>query len=169
MQSEQDPLVRIEIMRTLAGIPTETAAAVLRAGMKDSDPEVRVAVCQAWGKRAAPKKLTTESMSDRNDAEAAARILSEALAGDTNVDVRLAAARALGNVKNDPRAIGALGLALKDRDPALQVRAIASLKEISNKDFGNDVGKWQQYVDSVAPPSPQQPKAVAERPADRPQ
>jgi hypothetical protein len=166
MQTEQDPLVRIEIVRTLAGIPTEMAAAVIYAGMKDSDPEVRVAVCQAWGKRAAPRKaLGAESIPDK-EAEVAARLLAEALAGDTNVDVRLAAARALGKVKNDPRAVGALGIALKDRDPALQLRAIASLKEISNKDFGNDVSKWQLYVDSVAPPSVQQPKAVADRPQD---
>jgi HEAT repeat protein len=169
MQTEQDPLVRIEIVRTLGGIPTETAASVLRTGMKDSDPEVRVAICQAWGKRAAPGTIFGAEPIPGREADAAALLLSEALAGDTNVDVRLAAARSLGKVKNDPRAIGALGIALKDRDPALQVRAIASLKEISNKDFGNDVAKWQQYADSVAPPPPQQPKAIAERPSDRPQ
>jgi hypothetical protein len=168
IQTEQDPLVREEIVRTLAGIPTQTAANVLAAGMKDSEPKVRVAVCQAWGKRVAaanPNDPVTTA-----DADSATRMLSQALSSDTNIDVRLAAARALGKVQNDPRAIGALGIALKDRDPALQVRAIASLKESSHKDFGNDVSKWQQYVDSVAPPSPQEsPKAVADRPTDRPQ
>ncbi|HKD35494.1 MAG TPA: HEAT repeat domain-containing protein [Pirellulales bacterium] len=170
IQTEQDPLVREEIVRTLATIPTETAANVLAAGMKDSEPKVRVAVCQAWGKRGSPVKFITEPTSHQEVVNAATLALAQALASDTNIDVRLAAARALGKVQNNPRAIGALGIALKDRDPALQVRAIASLKESSNKDFGNDVTKWQQYVDSVAPPSPQEsPKAVADRPSDRPQ
>jgi HEAT repeat protein len=167
IQTEQDPLVREEIVRTLAGIPTETAAKVLAAGMKDSEPRVRVAVCQAWGKRVAAANPAGPGASP--DADSATRMLSQALASDTNIDVRLAAARALGKVQNDPRAIGALGIALKDRDPALQVRAIASLKESSHKDFGNDVSKWQQYVDSVAPPSQQEsPKAIADRPGERP-
>jgi HEAT repeat protein len=169
IQTEQDPLVRQEIVRTLGGIPTQTAANVLDAGMKDSDPFVRVTVCQAWGNRVASRN-STAGVAANADADAATRMLSQALASDTNIDVRLAAARALGKVKNDPRAIGALGIALKDRDPALQVRAMAALKESSNKDFGNDVTKWQQYVDSVAPPSPQQsPQSIADRPSDRPQ
>jgi HEAT repeat protein len=168
IQTEQDPLVREEIMRTLAGIPTQTAANSLVSGMKDSEPKVRVAVCQGWAKRVAAANPNDPVAAA--DADSATRMLSQALSSDTNIDVRLAAARALGKVQNDARAIGALGIALKDRDPALQVRAIASLKESSHKDFGNDVSKWQQYVDSVAPPSPQEsPKAVADRPTDRPQ
>jgi HEAT repeat protein len=166
IQTEQDPLVRMEMVRTLTTIPNETAASVLYNGMKDPDPEVRVAVCEAWGKRAAiATKAGGVATPQTTETDAAARLLSEALAGDTNVDVRLAAARALGKVRNDPRAVGALGIALKDQDPALQFRAVASLKEVSGKDFGNDVGKWQQYVDSVVPPG-QQPKAIAGRPQE---
>ncbi|HEY2146874.1 MAG TPA: HEAT repeat domain-containing protein, partial [Pirellulales bacterium] len=127
IQTEQDPLVRQEIMRTLGAIPTQTAAKVLADGMKDPEPLVRVAVCQAWGKRVAGANSAGPAAGA--DADSATRMLSQALASDTNIDVRLAAARALGKVQNDPRAIGALGIALKDRDPALQVRAIASLKE----------------------------------------
>ena len=51
IQTEQDPLVRIVLIRTLGKIPNETAAAVLYAGIKDPDPEVRMEVCTAWGKR----------------------------------------------------------------------------------------------------------------------
>jgi HEAT repeat protein len=164
IRTEQDPLVRIQIIRTLAAIPNETAAAVLNGGMKDPDTDVRVAVCDGWGNRAAVVQRTSGGTpAAPHEAELAARLLAEALTSDTNVDVRLAAARSLGKVKNDPRAIGALGLALKDADPALQFRAVASLKEVSNKDFGNDIEKWQQYVDSVAPSS-QQPSVVAGRP-----
>jgi HEAT repeat protein len=164
IRTEQDPLVRIQIVRTLATIPNETAAAVLNGGMKDPDPDVRVAVCDGWGVRAAAmRRLPSGAPEDPRDADLAARLLAEALTSDTNKDVQLAAARSLAKMKNDPRAIGALGIALKDSDPALQFRAVASLKEVSNKDFGNDIEKWQQYVDSVAPAS-QQPSVVAGRP-----
>jgi HEAT repeat protein len=164
IRTEQDPLVRIQIIRTLAAIPTETAAAVLNGGMKDPDPDVRVAVCDGWGSRAsAIQRSSGGTQTEPREADLAARLLAEALTSDTNEDVRLAAARSLGKVKNDPRAVGALGIALKDPNPALQFRAVASLKEVSNKDFGNDLEKWQQYADSVAPSS-QQPSVVAGRP-----
>jgi hypothetical protein len=164
IRTEQDPLVRIQIIRTLATIPKETAAAVLNGGMKDPDPDVRVAVCDGLGARlAAMQRLSNGGSAEPREADLAARLLAEALTSETNDDVRLAAARSLGKVKNDPRAVGALGIALKDTNPALQFRAVASLKESSNKDFGNDIEKWQQYVDSVAPSS-QQPSVVAGRP-----
>jgi HEAT repeat protein len=164
IRTEQDPLVRIQIIKALATIPTEMAATVLNGGMKDSDPDVRVAVCEGWGARtAAMQRLPSGAPAEPREADLAARLLAEALTSDTIMDVRLAAARSLAKVKNDPRAVGALGIALKDADPALQFRAVASLKEVSNKDFGNDIEKWQQYVDSVAP-SAQQPSQVAGRP-----
>jgi hypothetical protein len=169
IRTEQDPLVRFQIIQTLATIPNEIAAAVLNGGMKDPDPDVRVAVCDGWGVRAAAmQRLPSGAPANPREAELATRLLAEALTSDTNKDVQLAAARSLAKMKNDPRAVGALGLALKDPDPALQFRAVASLKEVSNKDFGNDIEKWQQYVDSVAPasqqPGSQPPSAVAARP-----
>ncbi len=144
IQTEQDPLVRIQIIRTLAGIPNETAAGVLGAGIKDPDSEVRIAVCEAWGKRTGHSKSPDEP---------SARMLAETLSSDTNIDVRLAAAKALGAAKNDPRAVGALAIALKDPDPAMQHRSVASLKQVSGQNFGDDVQKWQQWATTVAPPS----------------
>jgi HEAT repeat protein len=158
IQREQDPLVRMQMVRTLAGIPNQTASGVLVAGMKDPDPEVRGAVCESWGKRlAAGGKLAAPP----GDVAIASKLLGDSLSGDTNIDVRLAAAQALGKVK-DPRSVGSLAVALKDPDPALQFRAVASLKEVSGKDFGNDVSKWQQYATTIAPP-PEAPSVVAGR------
>ena len=88
----------------------------------------------------------------------AVQVLAGALAGDTNFDVRLAAARALGNVPHDPRAIAALGIALKGSDnPAMTYRVVSSLKSASGKDFGSDVNQWQQYADSFIPQQPATP------------
>jgi hypothetical protein len=59
--------------------------------------------------------------------------------------VRIAAARELENFRT-PEVIPALGVALDDSDPALQHRAIRSLKVVTGKDFGNSVPAWQQFV-----------------------
>jgi HEAT repeat protein len=87
--------------------------------------------------------------------------LAEVLRRDPDIDVRLAAARSLGEI-GDPAAVTALGAALDDTDPAMQVRAVASLREVTGKDFGADVNRWRQYVQGESP-SPPEPVSFAER------
>jgi HEAT repeat protein len=134
---ESDPLVRLEIVRTLAVLPGAAAEATLREAAKDSDADVRVAVCHALGKR---------------KGAVASEVLRERLAGDTDLDVRLAAAKSLGEIR-DPASVAALGTALQDRDPAMQYQAVCSLRKVAPSDLGNDVERWRQYVKdgSVAP------------------
>lgn len=144
LAAEQDSIIRCEILRTLGKLQTPTAAAMLRAGLEDKDLDVKTAVCNAWG--------------DRGDAEAV-QILGDTLTQDPNLDVRLAAARALGKIKNQA-AMQPLGLALDDPDPALQRRAVESLREVSGRDFGNDVVAWRTFVQGGEPP--RKPSSVAE-------
>ena len=143
---EADPLIRMEIVHALSGYPTAASASVLHAALSDSDADVRVAACEAWGKR--------------GGAEAAAT-LSGVLSSDVDVDVRLTAARALGET-GDPGAVAALGEALEDRNPAMQYRAVSSLRKISGEDFGNDVNRWRQYAKGEMP-APAEPISVVER------
>lgn len=142
---ESDPLLRAEILRTLAKFPTSTATAKLRAALSDSDSDVRMAACQAWAQRGSPE---------------AASVLAETLHRDSDLDVRLEAARALGKTR-DPAAVAALGLALEEKDVAMQRRAVESLREVTGKDLGNDVDRWRQYVKGEAPENP--PTSIAER------
>lgn len=130
MPNEKDPLIRIEIIRALGRYPGPGVDAILKAALGDADTHVRAAGCEAWGRR--------------GDA-VAVKLLSDILRGDVDADVRLAAARALGATKR-PEAVGALGEALADADPAMQYRAVLSLKQVTGKDLGNDVNRWQQYV-----------------------
>jgi HEAT repeat protein len=130
IQRQEDPAVRIEIVRTLAKYKTTTSAAVLHAALADSDPDVRCESCRAWGQRGG---------------EDAVRELSQTLASDTNVDVRLAASRALGTT-HSPVALTPLTDALADSDPALRYRTLESLRGISGKDFGPDIDAWRQYA-----------------------
>ncbi len=146
IRTEEDPLIRTEIIRTLGAYPCETSDLVLRSAFGDPDTEVRVTACEVWGRR--------------GDAEAA-RLLAGALDGDVDTDVRLAAARALGASK-DPVAVAALGRALEDRDPAMQYRAVLSLRKSTGKTFGYDVNRWRQYVAGEVP-EPTGSPSLAER------
>jgi len=144
IRTEKDPLIRVEIIRALGRYPGPEADAVLKAALGDADTNVRIAACEAWGKQ--------------GDSQAV-KLLSEALRGDVDADVRLAAAKALGETKNRD-AVAALGEALADADPAMQYRAVLSLEQVTGKDLGNDVSRWQQYVKGELPePSP----SLAER------
>jgi len=130
IRSEPDSLIRAETILTLGDYPDPAADSVLKAALNDPDADVRIAACESWGKR-------------RN--AQAAGLLAPMLTSDVNQDVRLAAARALGKNK-DQQAIAALGEALTDSDPAMQYRAVLSLKESTGQDLGNNVDRWRQYV-----------------------
>jgi HEAT repeat protein len=145
IRSEQDPMIRAEIIRTLGAYPCEQSDRILRAALSDTDPDVRIAACGAWGKR---------------EGKEAIEALRNALIHDTDSDVRLTAAQALAESRN-PDAAKALEPALFDKDPALQYRAALSLQKITGKDLGGDVGRWQEYVEGKTPP--RRPVSIAER------
>jgi HEAT repeat protein len=138
IRTEKDPLIRAEIIRTLGAYPSASADGILKAAMNDPDTEVRIAACDAWGKR--------------HD-DQAVELLGAAMNGDVASEVRLTAAKALGDTQN-PAAVKPLGNALTDADPAMQYLAVLSLKKVTGKDFGNDVNRWQQYVRDGTPPPP---------------
>jgi HEAT repeat protein len=135
---EQDAILRAQILRTLANFRTAKAGTILVAGLHDHERDVRIAACESLGKYGGPT---------------AAPNLSRALAEDSDLDVRLAAARGLGQTK-DASAVSSLGEALEDQDPAMQHRAIASLKLVSGQDYGGDVEAWRQYA-KTGQPQPQ--------------
>jgi HEAT repeat protein len=146
IQKESDPLLRSEIIHTLGYFATATATAVCRAGLKDPDANVRISACEALGRKKGP---------------VAVQGLAETLKSDLDKDVRLAAARALGETK-DPAAREALGVALDDPDPAMQYRAVVSLRLVTGQNFGNDVARWKAYAKGEPPP-PAKPVSIANR------
>ena len=142
IRKEPDSLMRSEILRTMAVYGGVTTDAVMHVAVRDTDADVRVVVCDLWGKR--------------KDAEAV-RVLAGVLASDSDRDVRMAAARALGH-SHDPSAARALGPALDDPDPAMRFRAMVALRESTGKNIGtdpSDAERWRQYVKTgEVPPLP---------------
>ena len=145
IQVEPDPLVRQAVVTSIAEYKTPMAQQVLEAGLSDDNAAVRVACCRSMGKRADKSSVAS---------------LASALRGDKDVDVRMAAADALGKI-NTPESIKALSVALEDRDPAMQYAGVQSLKAITGKDYGPDVKAWQQVAAGESPP--EYTPSVAER------
>lgn len=142
---ETDPMVRLEVVRTLAAYPSEQSRVIIAAALKDPDVDVRVTACEALGKLGGPES---------------GRLLGQALAHDTSVDVRIAATKALGAMQ-DPQAVPVLAVALEDPDPALQFSGVEAMRMATGKDLGNDVNRWRQYAKNP------DPNAAEERLADK--
>jgi hypothetical protein len=152
MQVEPDPLVRQAVVEAIAEFHTPMAQQVLEAALADESEAVRVACCQALGRRA------EAGVADPNNSSVAS--LANALRSDADIDVRLAAAEALGQFKTQ-EAIQALVVALEDRDPAMQYAGVQSMKSITGKDYGPDVQAWRQFATGGTPP--EKTPSVAER------
>ncbi len=131
IRTERDPLVRRAIQESIAEYQVPLAREVLIAGLNDDDIEVQMACCRKLGKRAEPEAVAP---------------LRQVLQSSDNLDLRLAATDALGQI-NAPEAIEALSLAVKDRDPALQYAGVEALKNLSGQDLGRDVKAWQQFTE----------------------
>ena len=134
MLAEHDPRVRAEILEVAATFETPSALSICRGALEDPDAKVRMAACDAWAARGGDE---------------AVQLLSHRYQTDTDIDVRLEAVRMLGVVK-DEAAIPALARALEDPDPAVQYRAVASLKKVSGRDLGDDVNRWRAWVTDPA-------------------
>jgi HEAT repeat protein len=143
MLRDHDPRVRVRILQTAAEYDTAAAVAICKGALQDPADQVRLAACDVWGKRGG---------------EEAVGLLAERFRGDSDHDVRLRALRMLGTLK-DKEAIPVLAKALEDSDPAVQYRAVASLKEVSGRDLGNDVNAWRAWA---ADPSTAPEWSVAE-------
>ena len=129
---QRDPvlLIRIHAVELLGQLNTAEAASALKLASKDPDSRVRNAAINAW------KSMPTS---------VAVGQLQEILGSDTDVDVRLNATEALGDLPV-PEAAQALSLALSDTNPAVQLRATESLQQITGEQIGADVAAWQTYL-----------------------
>ncbi len=128
--SEHDPRVRAAMLTIAADFDTPAAAAICRGGMEDPEPRVRMAACEAWSRRGGPDAVS---------------LLAARVDADADLDVRLKALRELGALGSDA-AVPALARALEDPDPAIQYRAVGSLKQVSGRDLGDDVNAWRAWA-----------------------
>lgn len=135
IRTENDPIVRAQIVRTISVCSTVGAARVVAAAVQDSDSNVRAAACEAIGRRGGSDAVAT---------------LAGVLRSDTDIDVRMAAARGLGDTRGEAT-VEALVAALEDPNPALQLRGVRSLEKATGKNFGDDVEAWRTFCQGGTP------------------
>lgn len=123
-------LLRLHAVQLVSRLRCPATIEALESASTDPSSDIRVAAIRAW-----------QTM----PSDVAIGQLQNILGSDTNVDVRLAATRALGSFSGR-QAIEAISLALDDPDPALQMRAAESLATASGERFGRDIVAWQNYV-----------------------
>ena len=135
IQKESDPLVRETLIDAIAQFEFPLATQVLEAGLNDPDAGVRLQCCQAIGQRGTSSSVAA---------------LARAAAGDEEVDVRIAATRALGGV-NSPEAVQALTVSLQDSNPALQFAGVEAMRSATGKDYGGDVAAYLAHARGETP------------------
>jgi len=135
VRDSPNAVLRTEAALTLGSCPSAETTSALQAALQDKEPDVRAAACRAWGKVGGAEALSA---------------LAQVLETDAELDVRLVAAVELGGFQ-DQAAIQALAIALNDDDPALQYRAVQSLKSASGRDFGDSVPAWRDFVEGRTP------------------
>lgn len=143
---ERSSALRGELLRTLAVFPSGAAQQALERAASDEAVTVRRVACRVLGERKQTSALP---------------ILASAVREDASLDVRLTAAKALGQIP-DPAAAQALRPALDDNDPALQIVAMESLAALTGKPYRQSVSAWREYLDGGSPPPVPAP-AVAQQ------
>lgn len=141
--AEHDARVRCEIVAVAGMFDTAPALAICKGAMQDPDERVRTRACEVWR--------------ERGGAEAVQQLANRCRA-DRELDVRLQAIRMLGELEDDA-AIPVLAEVLADPDPAVQYRAVASLKQVSGRDLGDDVNAWREWATD---PARVEPWSIAE-------
>ena len=121
---ETDPLIRQARLETIAEFNTPLASQALLAGLEDNNPFVRISCCR--------------KLADRKDPGAAAG-LARLAQGDSDFDVRLAAAAALGRVGADKALLLPV---LQDPDPAMQLVGVEAMRNLTGRDLGTDVATY---------------------------
>lgn len=133
LSAEPQPETRILILQSIARIGSPHRWELIAAAVADKDAAVRVTACRLIG--------------NSGNADAA-KSLNDLVRSDTNLDVRLAAADALGNVPNRDSALALAG-GLEDPDVAMRYRCRQSLRHILGKDHAGDVAQWREDIQTA--------------------
>lgn len=121
--------LKSEVLQTLAICRSQQAEDTLVDALENRDAEVRKAACEAFAKRKTPRAI---------------QALDSALNQENDLDVRLAAAMALGEHKGDA-ARDALARSLRDSDVAVQLHVMKSLQKVTGQPY-MDVDAWNSYL-----------------------
>jgi HEAT repeat protein len=134
LAADNDPNARIAILRSLAHLGSPKSQPAIVKATSDADPAVRQVACRLLGESKDPSAIAP---------------LQSVLASDTNLDVRLAAADALGHLPHRDAAL-ALVQGLESPDVAVRFRSSQSLQRITGKDHAVDAAAWREEIQTTS-------------------
>jgi len=155
-RTSPDQNMRREAVDAMAKIPHPKRDFYMKEMLKDDDPFIRISVLEAIGK--------SFNGDDRVD------ILIDRMKADSDKDVRLRATEILGQIgagvgkptaKASPdlkRIEAALGEMLLDKVPAVRYQAMKSLRQVTGKDYGENINHWLAYIQYTKGESTELPK-----------
>jgi HEAT repeat protein len=138
-KTEKDTICRLAAIERLPEVKDQRAIQALvdafysPANFGTKNPVVRVAAVNALAQIGDPTALKT---------------LSEALARDPSMEVRIAAAKGLGNLPNAQATEALVRVLREEKDVGLRFHASASLQKITGKDLPPNAPDWEQYLKS---------------------
>jgi hypothetical protein len=121
------------------------------ANFSDKQPVVRMACLTSLGRTGDASGLET---------------LTEAALRDPSMDVRIAAAQALGNFKDYQAPQALVEILKQEKNGALRHQAAESLQQITGKDLPADATAWEDFLRNPTQPPPERKLARPNR--DRP-
>lgn len=131
---EPEAIERTSVVALLGKLDDPRALDPLLRAADDPDPLVRQAACEYLG---------------RWHEDRVVEVLIDRLQNDASIDVRLAAARALGQIPSR-RAAQALYAHLADPDVAIRYRVREALAELVGEDYGFDMEQWRGAIEQAS-------------------
>lgn len=131
VQNESLMKNRIHAVQATSLISSPLAGDAMVVYLEDPNPEIRSIAAEGLGNL---------------PAEQAVPMLQAVLEKENELDVRVAATRALGKFPRNQQATRALGIALADPAPVMQYRAMESLQKVTGKNLGSNAAKWRDYL-----------------------
>jgi hypothetical protein len=142
-KTERDTVCRLAAVEKLGEFNDPRATAALTeafyapANFGERNPVVRMGVLRSLGQRKDP---------------AAVQLLTEAVARDPSMDVRIAAAEALGHFPNASAAGTLVRVLREEKDVALRYQASQSLTKITGKELPARADEWDSYLRTATRP-----------------
>lgn len=144
LPSENDPLVREAILKSCSAYRTPLAKKALIAGLQDENRYVRQTCCIELGNMKAAEAVDE---------------LSRVAQADEVFDVRLAAAKALGETGSSAAQKGLVAV-LEDSNPAMQLTGVEAMRNLTGQDLGNNVAAYAAIAKGESPAAVQAAQPV---------
>jgi len=150
MEHDNSAYMRGLAIRAAGRAGVAESISVIEKGLEDDDFKVRMVAASALAGRQEPR---------------AVELLAKTVNSESNKDVRLAAIKSLGTHRGQT-VTETLKLALQEPELAYRYAAIASLKDVTGKDLGNESAVWVAMLEGESSEAESEEQQQSKGPGD---